>query len=234
MFLCPIFTGYFRTQNFRGRIAPDQTKLNAISKFPTPKKVKDVQSFLGLCNYYRKFVKDFSIIAKPLYNLTKKGVDFIWDAKSQNTFEILKSKLISAPVLAHFQPNEPTELRVDASKQGIGAVLLQKLNGDLHPVAYISRGLTEAEKNYSVTEQECLGILWSSTYLRQFIYGKPVKIVTDHSALCWLKHIRDATGRLARWSIKLQDYDYTVQHKNGIAHRDADCLKRRSRMRMKR
>lgn len=116
-------------------IASDNSKLEAIQNFPSPKKVKDVKSFLGLCNYYRKFITKFSLVAKPLTNLTKIDIKFIWGTKQQNSFEDLKLKLTTAPVLAHFQPDAPTELRIDACAYGLGAVLLQEINGEWHAIS---------------------------------------------------------------------------------------------------
>ena len=126
-------------------IAPDDKKIKAIRDFPLPRKVKDIQSFLGLCNYYRKFIQDFAKIAKPLYQLTKKDNKFRLTAKELNAIETLKNKLITAPVLAHFDPKAETEIRVDACDLGLGGVLLQYINEKWHSIAYISRKLTTAE-----------------------------------------------------------------------------------------
>lgn len=210
----------------RDGIAPDPNKVKAIKNFPPPKKLKDVQSFLGLANYYRKFIKDFSKIAKPLHSLTKKDVKFNWDENARKAFEHLKNTLISAPVLAHFDPNAPTEVRVDACGYGVGAILLQGEKPRVRPVAYASRTLSKAEQNYSITEKECLAAVWALNYFRPYIWGKRVTIVTDHHSLCWLKSVKDPAGRLARWSLRLMDYDYEIRHKSGRLHSDADCLSR--------
>lgn len=141
-------------------------------------------------------------------------------------FNLLKSKLLSAPVLAHNDPAKPKELRIDACGYGFGAVLLHEDNNKWHPVAYISRGLTKAEKNYTITELEALAVVWSLNYLRHLIYGTKIRIVTDHHALCYMKTLKSPTGRLARWAIKLSEYDYDIIHKPGRKHNDADCLSR--------
>lgn len=207
-------------------ISTDPDKINAITNFPRLNSVKKLQSFLGLCNYYRKFIRDFSALAKPLFNITKDNVDFKWDSIQEMAFQNLKDKLASNPVLAHFNPNKECELRVDASREGLGAILLQEKDKELHPVSYISRSLTKAERNYTISELEALTVVWSLQYLRHLVYGRPIKIVTDHHALCWLKSCKDPTGRLARWAIKLSEYEYTVVHKNGRLHNDVDCLSR--------
>ena len=180
-------------------LAPDEDKLDAISKFPQPRSVKDIQSFLGLCNYYRKFIRNFSIIARPMYEATRKDLHFEWNETLQGVFDLLKEVLVNAPVLAHFDNQAPTELHVDASRIGIGAVLLQTdEEGKAHPIAYVSRSLTKAEKNYGISELEALGVVWSLGYLRHLIYGRPVRILTDHAAICYLKNVKNPTGRLAR------------------------------------
>lgn len=210
----------------RDGIRPDKSKVQAVSDFRTPRSVKDVQSFIGLCNYYRKFIKDFSMIARPLHDLTKKGRKFEWSEREEGAFRLLKDLLISAPVLAHYDPSLPIELRVDASGYGLGAILLQERDNVKHPIAYASRSLTKAETNYSTTEKECLAAVWALNYFRAYVWGHKVFIVSDHHALCWLKTIKEPAGRLARWSLKLQDCDYEVRHKSGKAHADADCLSR--------
>jgi hypothetical protein len=207
-------------------LLPDESKLTAIQKFPTPKKVKDVQSFLGMCNYYRKFIKNFSQIARPLHDLTRKDIDFVWTSEHQNTFEELKHKLLTTPVLTHYDPKRDIELRVDACGYGIGGVLLQQHEEKWHPVAYISRSLTKAEKNYTVSELEALAVVWSLSYLRHLVYGKHIRIITDHHALCQLKTLKNPTGRLARWALKLAEHSYEIIHRPGRNHGDVDCLSR--------
>ena len=179
-----------------------------------------------MCNYYRKFINKFSRIAQPLYETTKKD-GFVWNEEQETAFESLKAKMTSGPVLQLFNPNVNCELRVDACRNGIGAILLQEgEDKQPHPVAYASRTLTKAEKNYSITELEALTVIWCLGYMRHMIYGRPLKIVTGHHALCWLKTLRDPTGRLARWAIKLSEYEHEIVHKSGVKHRDADCLSR--------
>lgn len=207
-------------------ILPDDDNIRGIREFPTPKKLKDVQSFLGTCGFYRKFIRHFSNIASPLHILTRKDVKFHWGTPQENAFQILKRKLISPPVLHHFNPEKGTILHVDASKNGIGGVLLQEDDqGVPHPIAYVSRSLNKNEVNYTISEIEGLAVVWILGYLRHLIYGRPIKIVSDHSALCWLKSIKNS-GRLCRWSIALSDYDYTITYKKGCLNKDADCLSR--------
>lgn len=146
--------GYIVNKN---GLSPDDTKMKAIQEFPKPKVIKDVQSFIGLCNYYRKLIKNFAKIARPLHKLTKKDYTFAWENEQQEAFEMLKQKLTTAPALQHYDSNKGSELRVDACSTGIGAVLLQEgIDTQLHPIAYVSRGLSKAEQNYTITELEGL------------------------------------------------------------------------------
>ncbi|UYV72153.1 hypothetical protein LAZ67_9001970 [Cordylochernes scorpioides] len=207
-------------------IKPAEHNIKAVRNFPRPKKVKEVQSFLGMCSYYRKFIKDFSKIADPLTNLIKKSVSFTWTERQEKAFQTLKTALLSPPILGHFNPNAPTYVHTDASNIGIGATLVQDIGGEEKVISYLSRTLSKAEQNYSTTEKECLAVVWSMSKLRPYLYGRHFKIVTDHHALCWLKNLKDPTGRLARWALKIQEYDFDIIHKSGKKHLDADGLSR--------
>ncbi|KMQ85140.1 enzymatic polyprotein endonuclease reverse [Lasius niger] len=139
---------------------PDPSKLTAIKNFPIPKQV-DIQAFIGLAEYYRKFIEDFSRIAKPLTKLTKKSEKFAWAAEQQNAFEALKEKLMTAPVLKYPDFSEEFNVTTDASDYAIGAVLSQGQVGNDRPVAYASKILLRAEQNYNTTEKELLAIVWA-------------------------------------------------------------------------
>ncbi|UYV79013.1 K02A2.6-like, partial [Cordylochernes scorpioides] len=139
-------------------IKPAEHNIKAVRNFPRPKKVKEVQSFLGMCSYYRKFIKDFSKIADPLTNLIKKSVSFTWTERQEEAFQTLKTALLSPPILGHFNPNAPTYVHTDASNIGIGATLVQDIGGEEKVISYLSRTLSKAEQNYSTTEKECLAV----------------------------------------------------------------------------
>ncbi|UYV82933.1 hypothetical protein LAZ67_22001433 [Cordylochernes scorpioides] len=204
-------------------IKPAEHNIKAIRDFPRPKKIKEVQSFLGMCSYYRKFIKGFSKIADPLTSLIKKNVPFTWTENQEKAFQTLKVALINPPILGHFDPNAITYIHTDASNIGLGATLVQKFGDKEKVISYLSRTLSKPEQNYSTTEKECLAVVWSMSKLRPYLYGRHFKIVTDHHALCWLKNLKDPTGRLARWALKIQEYNFEIIHKSGKKHLDADA-----------
>ena len=189
-------------------IEADPAKSRAISLFPTPKKVKDVQSFTSLCSYYKRFVRNFSQIAKPLTKLTESNTKFHWGPEQEKSFLALKSALTSPPCLSYPDDKLPVRVRTDASLDGLGAVVQQlEPDGEWHPIAYASRGLRRYERNYSVTELECLAVVFAVERFRPYLYGKPFVVVTDHCSLCDLLNLKNPHGRLAKWSLRLQPYE---------------------------
>ncbi|UYV68419.1 hypothetical protein LAZ67_5004277, partial [Cordylochernes scorpioides] len=207
-------------------ICLDPEKIRAVRDFPRPKSLKEVRSFLGLSSYYRRFIPNYAHMAQPLNALLKKDSVFSWNIEERHAFEALKSALISEPVLGHFDHSSPTEIHTDASNYGIGAVLVQIQKGKERAIAYASRTLDKAERNYSTTERECLAVIWAIGKFRPYVFGRQFTIVTDHHSLCWLANLKDPCGRLARWALRLQEFDVTVVHKSGRKHQDADCLSR--------
>ncbi|UYV63918.1 K02A2.6-like [Cordylochernes scorpioides] len=196
-------------------IHPDPGKVEAVSKFPRPKNISELRSFLGLCSYYRRFIENLADKAKSLHDLLKTEKQFYWYAAQEKAFEVLKTALISEPVLGHFDESADTHLHTDASGHGIGAVLLQIQGGKERPIAYASRSLTKAEHNYSTTEKECLAVVWSISKFRPYLFGRPFTVVTDHHSLCWLPFYKlgvDLLGRFPvskdgnRWIIVCTDY----------------------------
>lgn len=207
-------------------VRPDPDKVRAVMLFPKPKNIRDVKSFLGLCSYYRRFIKDFCTKAHPLQILLKGDSQFSWGTEQDESFEKLKIALTSNPVLGLYEENTPIKLHTDASGYGVGAVLIQVQHGQEKVIAYASKVLSKAEKNYSTTERECLAVVWAINKFRPYLYSKPFTVVTDHHSLCWLMSLKDPSGRLARWSLRIQEYDVTIKFKSGRKHQDADCLSR--------
>jgi len=207
-------------------IMPDPGKIQAVKNFPTPKRVKDVQSFIGLAGYYRRFIENFLKIVKPLTKLTEKGIKFEWTQEQQEAFDNLKEKLITAPVLQYQNFNDEFILTTDASDFAIGGILSQGVIGQDRPITYASRILSHAEQNYNTTEKELLAIVWAVKHFRPYLYGTKFKIVTDHKPLIWLFNVTDPGSRLIRWRLKLEEYDYEIVHKARKYNTNADALSR--------
>ena len=153
-------------------LKPNTRNLIAVKEFPAPSNLKQLRQFLGLTSHYRRFILNYARIAEPLYFLTKKNSPFCWTADCQQAYDLLKSKLLTAPVLVFPDFTKPFTLETDASIQGLGAILSQVQNDDqLHPLAYASRSLSQSEKNYAVTELETLAVVWVVTHFRYYLYG---------------------------------------------------------------
>jgi len=200
------------------------------AKFPTTK--TQLKSFLGMCNVYRRFIKDFAQRAKPLNALTKTEIppDLPPPTDAAITaFEDLRNALLCPPVLAFPKANRKLVVVVDACADKVGCTLLQKEPGELlHPVGYWSRGLTAAEQNYSTTERKCLGVVWAVLKLRHFLYGQRFLIRTDHQALSWIYSTTDSSGRLMRWRLLLSENIFDMIYKPCASHHLPDFLSRAS------
>ena len=202
-------------------------KTAAVKNFPRPQSVENVRSYLGLCGYYRSFIKNFAALASPLNQLLKKGHPFHWNAAQEKSFQDLKQALTCASVLAFPNYDEPFVLYTDASALGLGAVLMQAdEKGKNRVIAYASRTLTPPERNYSVTHQETLAVVWALKHFRDVIFGYPVTVFTDHAAVTELFKGRNLSGRLARWYLTIQEFNPTFKYLPGRANVVADALSR--------
>src|ERR1043165_5449033 len=212
----------------RDGLKPDPAKIEKIKNIREPRDITGIRSFLGLCSYYRKFIKGFSKIAKPLNELLKKeNRDFKWTEKQQKAFDMLKEKLMNHPVLEY--PNYEKEfiLITDASGNGLGAVLTQlDENKRERVIAYASKSLLPAEKNYTITELECLAIVWGIKHFHKYLVGKKFTIWIDHSALKYLKTAKIPEGKRMRWLLRLQQYNFEIKHRAGRENKNADALSR--------
>ena len=164
-------------------LKPDPRNIQAVKDFPVPQDVSAVRRFLGLAGYYRRFVSSGSMVDAPLFNLLEEKVPFAWSNNCQEAFEVLKSCLVSSPVMAFpdFRPSAaPFQLATDACDTGLGAVLSQNQEGKERVIGYASRTLHKAERNYSTTEKEALALVWAVAYFRHYLYGNRFVLVTDH------------------------------------------------------
>lgn len=185
-------------------IHTDPEKVRAIKDMPPPTDITGIRRFMGMVSYYRRFITNCSIISHPLTELTKKGVRFEWNQKRQNAFEELKNQLATAPILSCPDFTHTFYLQTDASDVGLGVVLFQRTEEGEKVVAYASRTLNKAEKNYTTTEKECLGVVWGIQKMKAYLEGYHFVVITDHLSLKWLRKIDSPSGRLARWALLLQ------------------------------
>ena len=209
-------------------ISTDPDKISAVKNWPRPYTVKHVRSFLGICSYYRRFVKDFASIAHPLNQLTEKYSTFHWTPQCEEAFKTLKDKLISPPILAYPDNSKPYILDCDASATGVGAVLSQiDDNGIERVISYYSHSLDKPERNYCVTRRELLAIVLAVKNYHSYLYGSKTTVRTDHGALRWLLNFKNPEGQVARWIERLETYDINIVHRSGIRHGNCDALSRR-------
>jgi hypothetical protein len=213
-------------------IRPDPRKLDVVRHWERPTTVKEVQSFLGFCNFYRRFVREYGRIARPLTNLTKKGVPFAWTEDCQRAFEDLKLRLLAEPVLAHFQYRRPTRVETDAS-QGVVAGVLSQLqdDGQWHPVAYFSETMQVAELNYHIHDKELLAVVRALQCWRAELIGlqneEPFLIISDHEALKYFSTKRLLNIRQAGWAELLSQYNFQITYRPGSDNAAADALSRK-------
>lgn len=211
-----------------GAVRPDPAKIEAIKHMQPPTNHSQCRSFLGLVNYYRVFVKNFADIARPLHKLACSQGSFAMTADGMQAFEQLKLQLQEAPVLRCSDPSKPFFLYTDASNTAIGAVLAQQdEQGNDYPIAYLSRALHEPEMRYSVTERECLAVVWAVRKFHDYLGDREFTVFTDHNALKWLFTTdKLPNARLLRWVLSLQAYSFKVTHRAGKKHQNADALSR--------
>ena len=208
-------------------ISPFQEKIRAVKEFKTPTTITQVKSFLGLANYYRKFIKDFSKLAKPLNDLTKKSKVFYWDEPAQKSFMELKRRLVTAPVLTHADPKLPYRLTTDASRTSLGWVLEQKQDGRYKVICYGGKSLTSAQSNYGISDLEALAVITAVKDLDCYLRYQNFTILTDHQPLKYmLTNPSPPPGRWSRWIALLSQYKFEVEYLKGSANRVADSLSR--------
>lgn len=209
-----------------GSVKPSAEKTLAVRNYPEPKNVREVQSFLGLANYFRKFVPGYSVIAKPLTDLTKKDNAFVFGESAREAMSVIKGFLCSDPILKIFDPMRETQLHTDASKIGYGACLLQKHDSEMYPVFFLSKKTSPAESNYSSYELEVLAVIYSLKKLRVYLLGLKFVIVTDCKSFKQTMSKRDLCPKIARWALQLEEFNCEVIHRSGTAMRHVDALSR--------
>ena len=204
-------------------IAMESRLVNAVLEWPQPKDIRDVQSFLGLANYYRKFIRGYANIVRPITDLLR-GKDFKWEQLQEDAFAKLKEALTSAPVLAHPSPDKVFHVNTDASQYAVGAALEQ----DGHPIAFLSHRLNEQEQRWDTGDQELYGFMLALREWSVYLRGNHFVFKTDHQPIVYLQSKARLTGRQARWLDEIQSYSFEVQHVKGTANVVPDALSRRA------
>lgn len=204
----------------------DPGKVKAIADISPPKTVSEVRRVIGMASWYRKFIPGFASLIAPMTALLHKKNPWCWTPECERSFKQLKDCLISAPVLSCPDFTMPFYVQTDASAYGIGAVLFQEHSDGEHVICYLSRSLSRAEKNYSVTERECLAVIYAVEKLRCYLEGYKFTVLTDHHSLVWLNNMKEPKGRLARWVLRLQQFDYDIVHRRGVDNVVPDVLSR--------
>ncbi|GJV19154.1 reverse transcriptase domain-containing protein [Tanacetum coccineum] len=207
-------------------IEVDKAKIDVIAKLPHPTTVKGIRSFLGHAGFYRRFIKDFSKISRPMTHLLEKNTPFIFSEECIQAFQTLKKKLTEAPILIAPNWDQPFELMCDASDYAIGAVLGQRIEKHFRPIHYASKTMTEAESNYTTTKKEMLAVVYAFEKFRSYLIMNKSIVYTDHSALKYLFAKKDAKARLLRWVLLLQEFDFKVIITKGAENYAADHLSR--------
>jgi len=211
-------------------ILMDKNKVSAITEWKPPTSIKEIQCFLGFANFYRRFIKNFSTIVKPITLLLKKDVKFTWSSSQEAAFHQLKESFSSAPILKQFDFAKPAILETDASDFGIGSILSQDNNGVIHPVAFFSRSLSAAEINYDIHDKELLAIIASFKHFRQYLIGSNTTILTDHSSLTYFTKNHNLNRRQFRWLQFLQDFEFTIKFRPGKKGGKPDALSRKAEL----
>ena len=206
-------------------LRPDPKKIQAILEMTEPSDVTGVRSFIGMCSFYRSYVKNFAQTCYPLYNLTKESVPFNWTKVERNSFNSIKTALTKAPILCHPNFEQPFIIETDSSGKGLGACLIQRYNGKTHVIQYISRTLQPSEKKWHIRELEALAILWACEIFRVYVISTEFTVETDHESLQWLMKL-EKPARLVRWAIRLSEYNFKILPKSGKLNVTADALSR--------
>ena len=211
-----------------GKVEPLEQKVNAMLNFPRPTQRKQLQSFLGLAGYYRKYIPHYSEISSKLTDLLRKGAKFEWTPEAEQAFLDLKSRLASRPILKPPDYDLPFHLAIDASNIACGAALFQQIGDTEHPICYLSRKLDKHQQHYSTVEKEALALLLAVRAFSVYFGSTPVRVYTDHNPLVFLHRMANHNQKLLRWSLELQHYNLEIVHRAGKDNLLPDVLSRPS------
>ncbi|GBG75007.1 hypothetical protein CBR_g19521 [Chara braunii] len=218
------FLGYVVT---RGGLRPDSQKVAAVKEAPVPTSLTQVRAFLGLASYYRRFIKGFAAIARPLTNLMRKEQPLHWDDECHQVFGALKDALVTAPILIRPDPSRQFILITDWQQEAILAILAEKGNNRKeHVIEYDSRTVPDERRNDFAPQGECYAVVWGIQHFHPYLYGRKFLLITDHEPLLALKKLTNYTGMIGRWAVRLQEYEFDIVHRKTERHGNADGLTR--------
>ncbi|GBG91440.1 hypothetical protein CBR_g52395 [Chara braunii] len=218
------FLGYVVT---RGGLRPDSRNIAAVREAPVPTSLMQVRAFLGLASYYRRFIKGFAAIARPLTNLLRKDQPLSWDPECQQAFATLKDALATAPILIRPDPSKHFILITDWQPEAISAIVAQKgSDGREHVIEYASHTVPNEQRNDSAPQGECYAVVWGIQHFHPYFYGQKFRLVTDHEPLLALKKLTNYTGMIGRCAVRLQEYDFDIVHRKTEQHGNEDGLTR--------
>jgi hypothetical protein len=221
---------YLRFIISQGQLAMDPAKIEGLLDWSEPKTVQQLRLFLGFGNFYRKFIRGYSDLAKPLNNLLKKDTTWNFDEECRKSFNTLKKKFMEELVLMMPDPDQPFQIEADTSKYASGAVLTQKdANGRRHPICFLSKTFNPTERNYQIYDREMLGIIRALREWRHYLHGSahPVHIYTDHLNLLYFRSHQKLNDRQQRWILELEQYDFKLENLPGTQMIQSDTLSRR-------
>ena len=208
-------------------VRPNPTNIEKITSWPKPKYAKQVKQLVAMGSYYRRYVRDFVSMVRPMIDLTKKGKKFLWTEACDRSFDSMKKALVSTDMMGYpMNVGGDFILDVVASDIGIGGILHQIQEGRERVIAYASRALNKAEKNYCITEQELLAVRYCVEHFRQYLLGRKFWVRSDHQALVWLFRLRELRGKIARWLEILSLYDFCIEYRPGKQQGHCDALSR--------
>lgn len=213
----------------RQGLRTDPDKVSVMVNYPRPSTSTEIKRFIGMCSWYRRFIKDFSTLMAPINCLLKgkkKKQSIQWTQEADSAFVKIKNALVSAPILTSPDFARQFTIQCDASDTGIGGILTQEIDGQERVIAYASRSLSRAERTYTVTERELLSLIFLLEKFRPYVEGTVFRVITDHSSLLWINRLKDPCGRLARWSVKLRQHNFTIIHRKGAQNVVPDFLSR--------
>lgn len=207
----------------------DPDKVQTMVNYARPRTSTEIKRFVAMCSWYRRFVPNFSALVSPLNDLIKgkgKRQAIKWNDSAESSFLAIKEALISAPILSTPDFSLPFTIQCDATNTAVAGLLSQVQDGHERIISFASRTLSKAERNYTCTERECLAVIFCCEKFRPYIEGTKFNVITDHYSLLWLRNLKDPTGRLSRWAMKLSQYDCDIAHRKGKLHVVADALSR--------